>query len=112
MDLIEGVEWDAGESIMWIFTTVGFFSVVQKPGDRRLCVRARAACDLERLRATLMTELGPTTDAEGTDSPFRARIDREVFARGLASLGWDIIQPFEAPKSVHTVVKTRTSSRG
>lgn len=27
---------------MWIFTTLGFFSVVQKPDDEHLTIRARA----------------------------------------------------------------------
>ena len=35
---------------MWLFTTVGFFSVVQKPGTDKLTVRARVAPDLDRLR--------------------------------------------------------------
>jgi hypothetical protein len=36
---------------MWIFTTFGFFSVVQKePGDEFLTVRARDPKDLDRLR--------------------------------------------------------------
>ncbi len=54
---------------MWLFTKFGFFSVVQKPGEARLTVRARVAADLERL-----------TDSEWmrTDGPnyavFAARI--------------------------------------
>jgi hypothetical protein len=44
---------------MWIFTTVGFFSVVQKPGEEGVQVRARAAEDLDRLRANIITPLCP-----------------------------------------------------
>ena len=34
---------------MWLFTTIGFFSVVRKPGETKLTVRARVAADLARL---------------------------------------------------------------
>ena len=35
---------------MWLFTTFGFFSAVQKPGDDFLTIRGRSAKDLDRLR--------------------------------------------------------------
>ncbi|MBI4704877.1 MAG: hypothetical protein HY744_27550 [Deltaproteobacteria bacterium] len=35
---------------MWLFTSFGFFSVVQKPGEEGLTVRARVRSDLERPR--------------------------------------------------------------
>ena len=35
---------------MWIFTTIGFFSIVRKPGTDFLTVRARVASDLDDLR--------------------------------------------------------------
>jgi hypothetical protein len=34
---------------MWLFTTIGFLSVVQKNGEQRLTVRARSSADLDRL---------------------------------------------------------------
>lgn len=74
---------------MWLLTTCGFFSIVAKPGDAahgRLTVRARAASDLDRLRAQHLPELGPTVRGGGTDYPFRAHAPREAVARAAASL--------------------------
>jgi len=75
---------------MWLFTALGFFSVVQKPGDPFLTVRARVAVDLDKLREVYMPELAPTCTKAGTDYPFRATINHENFARGLARLGREI----------------------
>lgn len=38
---------------MWLFTTVGFFSIVQKPRQSGLTIRAWVATDLDSLRETL-----------------------------------------------------------
>jgi len=75
---------------MWIFTTVGFFSVVQKPNETFLTVRARVAADLDRLREKYMPELSETTSRGGTDYPCRATIGHEDFARGVTKLARDI----------------------
>ena len=71
---------------MWIFTTVGFFSVVQKSGDLFLTVRARVASDLERLRKKYMPQLSETTQGKGTDYPYRATISHEDFAKGMETI--------------------------
>lgn len=74
---------------MWIFTTFGFFSVVQKkPSDELLTVRARDPEDLDRLRERL-PELGPTR-LEGGDYCCRARVPRAAFAAGLATIASEI----------------------
>ncbi len=75
---------------MWLFTTIGFFSVVQKPGDDFLSVRARVAEDLDRLREEYMPELSGTVVWPGADYRYRAFISHEDFARGLARLAMDI----------------------
>ena len=75
---------------MWLFTTVGFFSVVQKPNQDGLTVRARIKEDLDRLRAKYMPQLSPTVTGEGTDYPFRATISHDDFAFGLAKVAHDI----------------------
>jgi hypothetical protein len=72
---------------MWLFTTIGFFSVVQKDGDQHLTIRARSAPDLDRLRDRFMPRLSPTISKAGTDYPFRATISRPDFAQGLAKIG-------------------------
>jgi 8-oxo-dGTP pyrophosphatase MutT (NUDIX family) len=71
---------------MWLFTTVGFFSVVQKAGTSTLTVRARVGEDLDRLRATYLPELGSTVKKGGSDYPFRATVSHDAFALGMARL--------------------------
>jgi hypothetical protein len=78
---------------MWIISTIGFFSVVQKPGESRLTVRARVAGDLDRLREKYMPELSATITKGGSDYPFRGTVTRSDFARGLAKIGEDIDYP-------------------
>lgn len=73
---------------MWLMTTRGFFSIVEKPGDRAagtLTIRARVKADLEALRE-VMPALGAITDKGGTDYPFRARAPREAVAAAMADL--------------------------
>jgi len=73
---------------MWIFTTVAFFSVVQKkPEDSFLTVRVRVASDLDSLRAQFMPQLSATIKGGGTDYPFRATISHRDFAAGLSKMG-------------------------
>ncbi len=78
---------------MWLFTTVGFFSIVQKPDDKFLSVRARVAEDLDRLREEYMPELSEIVEWPGADYRYRAFISHEDFARGLAKLAMDIDYP-------------------
>lgn len=70
---------------MWIFTDRGFFSVVQKPGEGYLTVRARLEGDLENLRAQ-MPGLGPTVVTPRADYRFRATISHADFAAGMAKV--------------------------
>ena len=75
---------------MWLFTTLGFFSVVQKPKDSFLTVRARVASDLDRLREKYMPELSEAIKGQGSDYPYRATISHEDFARGMEKIVKDI----------------------
>ena len=73
---------------MWLFTRQGFFSLVEKPGDRTaalLTVRARADGDLDALRAQHLPELGPVQADAGSDYRFRAQAPRSAVARALAA---------------------------
>ena len=72
---------------MWLFTSIGFFSVVKKTGEQHLTVRARASVDLGRLRKEFMPELSSTLTKGGTDYPFRATIGQHAFTKGLSQLG-------------------------
>lgn len=75
---------------MWILTTIGFFSVVRKPGDKILTIRARCGGDLDRLRAQFMPTLSATITGAGTDYPVRGTISPADFAQGLAQMGESI----------------------
>ena len=75
---------------MWIFTTVGFFSIVQKRGNSFLTVRARVASDLVGLREKYMPELSETVMNQGTDYPCRATISHHDFSKGMEKIVKDI----------------------
>jgi len=71
---------------MWLITTTGFYSVVEKPWDRptgTLTVRARARADLESLRATSLPELGEVKEDSGADYRYRAQAPRAAVARAI-----------------------------
>lgn len=75
---------------MWLFTTIGFFSIVQKPGETGVQVRARAADDLDRLRERYLPTLSATIPTPAGDYPFRALIRHDDLADGLGALVRDI----------------------
>lgn len=55
---------------MWIVSTLGFFSIVQKPEDKAsgtLTVRARVRSDLDALREAVLPALGPIGTSATTD---------------------------------------------
>ncbi|MEY8689598.1 MAG: hypothetical protein AB9M53_06930 [Leptothrix sp. (in: b-proteobacteria)] len=73
---------------MWLITPIGFFSIVQKPGDAEagtLTVRARVRADLEALRSQFLPELGGITESRNTDYRFRASAPREAVALAAAN---------------------------
>ena len=77
---------------MWLFTRLGFFSIVEKPEDRgedRLTVRARVRADLAALRGRYLPELGPVSD-RGGDYRYHAKAPRRAVARALAAAAADI----------------------
>jgi hypothetical protein len=74
---------------MWVFTTFGFYSIVQKkPTDGFLTVRARDPKDLDSLRERI-PGLGPT-ELGGGDYCCRAKVGRREFAAGLARIAMEI----------------------
>lgn len=69
---------------MWLITTTGFYSIVQKPWDRAadtLTVRARAKGDLDALREAGLPELGEVKEDPNADYRFRAQAPRAAVAR-------------------------------
>lgn len=78
---------------MWIFTTFGFFSVVQKKGQEHLTVRARAREDLDALRSRYLPGLSKTIAHGGTDYPFRATVMHDEFAEAMVEIVRDVAYP-------------------
>lgn len=81
------------ELIVWLFTNIGFFSVVQKMNSNELTVRARVRRDLEILRKRYLPELGQIITKSGTDYPWRATVSHVAFAAGLAQIAMDCTYP-------------------
>lgn len=74
---------------MWIVSTLGFFSIVEKPWDPKtgtLTVRARARQDLEQLRDAVLPELGAIREDDGSDYRFRAQAPKAAVANALRQL--------------------------
>ena len=78
---------------MWLLTNFGFFSVVQKEGERLLTVRARDRQDLLNLEERYLPGLGEIEESGQGDYRFRARVPREVFAEALREIALDIDYP-------------------
>jgi 8-oxo-dGTP pyrophosphatase MutT (NUDIX family) len=72
---------------MWLFTPIGFFSIVQKDGSNVLTIRARVGEDLDALRQTYMPSLSETQAKGGTDYPYRAVASHAAFSEALAKIG-------------------------
>jgi len=75
---------------MWLITNFGFFSVVQKPGEKQLTIRARVKKDLENLRQKYIPNLGETLEGVGTDYRYRAKVSHEDFAEATKKMVFDI----------------------
>ncbi len=78
---------------MWVMTTIGFFSIVEKAGDRqsgKLTIRARARSDLENLRALYLPNMDTIAENAGTDYRYRAQAAREEVIRTMMTLIADI----------------------
>jgi hypothetical protein len=76
---------------MWIFTTLGFFSVVRDrksgsmPDSEQMLVRSRDRRHLENLRAKFNLTC-PIRDNEGTDYAYRMSLPKDQWAEILAEL--------------------------
>jgi ADP-ribose pyrophosphatase YjhB (NUDIX family) len=74
---------------MWLITPIGFFSIVQKPGDKQngsLTVRSRVRSDLVALKKHYLPGLGPIQEGKGTDYRFRAVAPRSEVASAMARM--------------------------
>lgn len=78
---------------MWLITPIGFFSIVQKPGDRAhdtLTIRARVRGDLLALKERYLPALGPIQESHGADYRFRAVAPRAEVATAMARMVQDL----------------------
>lgn len=95
---------------MWLITNFGFFSVVEKSGDKtagRLTVRARVKADLETLRARYLPELGEITANAGTDYKYRAPVARSALAQAVSR----IVEEIDYSNFKNSVAKTQGHDR-
>lgn len=73
----------------WFVTTIGFFSVVEKPEDAdrgTLTIRSRVRSDLENLRDRYLPGMGEISESTGSDYRFRAIAPREAVSEAMAKL--------------------------
>jgi hypothetical protein len=76
---------------MWIFTPIGFFSVVKKEHDAEdeITIRARVRADLEALKA-YVASMSEIREDRNADYWYRATAKHEDFAEAAAQLVRDI----------------------
>lgn len=75
---------------MWLFSPIGFFSIVHKANSNCLTLRGRVRDDLESLRKTYLPDLSETLENAGTDYPYRATVSHAAFAEALARMAKNI----------------------
>lgn len=74
---------------MWLITPTGFYSIVEKPADRktdRLTIRARVRSDLVAMKRLFLPSLGRISDSADTDYRFRATAPRKEVERALMQM--------------------------
>jgi len=74
---------------MWLMTPFGFFSIVQKPDDKKagtLTIRARVYQDLEALREKFLPNMGEVIANAGSDYRYRAKAPRAEVGLALANI--------------------------
>lgn len=74
---------------MWLITPIGFFSVVQKPGDETdgtLTVRSRLRSDLVALKQYYLPSMGTIQESHDTDYRFRAVATRDEVAAAMSRM--------------------------
>lgn len=74
---------------MWLYTSVGFFSIVRNTRTHKesaaLVVRARVRSDLEKLRR-IVPGMSPIEEHFAKDYSFRCYVSRQIFADMLSRL--------------------------
>jgi hypothetical protein len=76
---------------MWLMTTFGFFSIIQKkPDDTLLTIRGSTRSDLEALRGRYLPSLSDIEEDPETDHKFRACASRKAVAQALSRIAMEI----------------------
>lgn len=75
---------------VWLLIPEGFFSIVQKDGEKDLCIRARVLADLEQLRDRYLPTMSDPLETPGGDYRFRAWIGHSEFASALALMAEEV----------------------
>lgn len=78
---------------MWLMTPFGFFSVVQKPDDKKaatLTIRSRVRGDLEQLREAYLPSMGKIATNAGSDYRYRAKALRSEVSSAVGKIVSDI----------------------
>lgn len=78
------------EATMWLITPIGFFSIVQKPNDKHLTVRARVRRDLDELRERYLPALSRTLATPTADYAYRATVPHAALAAAMAAIVADL----------------------
>jgi hypothetical protein len=92
---------------MWLITTTGFYSIVQKPGEKSLTIRSRVKKDLEVLRDKYLPDLGEIVKNENTDYRYRTIISHAELAEATAHM----IQDIDYDNFKNTVAKVQGHNR-
>lgn len=74
---------------MWLVTPIGFFSIVQKLGDKKngtLTVRSRVRSDLAAIKQHYLPGLGTIQESHDTDYRFRAVAPRSEVSAAMARM--------------------------
>lgn len=74
---------------MWLITPIGFFSIVQKPGDKQtdtLTVRSRVRSDLAALKQHYLPGLGAIQESLDTDYRYRAVAPRAEVSAAMSRM--------------------------
>lgn len=78
---------------MWLITPIGFFSIVEKPGDTKrdvLTIRARVRSDLVALKNAALPSLGRISESIDTDYRYRAKAPRADIGKAAAKMIADL----------------------
>jgi hypothetical protein len=74
---------------MWLFTNIGFFSVVEKPYDIEqglITIRSRVRLDLEVLKTLYLPSMTEIIESDDADYRFRCRVNKRDFAEAVPEL--------------------------